>query len=64
MFMQKFMQQRVMATRNAMTQVRKFSSSAKPPASGGAGVLPWVVGAGALGGFTYLNYKMSEMKHN
>jgi FtsH-binding integral membrane protein len=45
-----------------MTGARGFSNSIRPPTSGGAGILPWVVGAGALGGFTYLNWKMSEMK--
>ena len=65
MFMQRFLQGRVMAARNSMNQARNFSQSIKPPSSGsGMGILPWIVGAGALGGFTYLNYRMSEMKAN
>ena len=57
------MQSRVMAAKKSLGSVRNFSQSIKPPTpKSGAGLLPWIVGAGALGGFTYLNYQMSSIK--
>ena len=60
--MQKFMQARALASRQTMTQARHFSQSIKPKP--GAGAMPWIVGGLALGGFTLLNFKMSEMNAN
>ena len=63
--MQKLVQTRLaLAKKQLTTPVRNFSQSLKPPSSSGSGMLPWIVGAGALGGFTYLNYRMSDMRHN
>jgi hypothetical protein len=54
----RFMSNRVMATRTVMNAAkRNFSTGQLPPTKSGA--LPWIIGAGALGGFTALNMYMA-----